>query len=150
MKSVDEMRMEEAVMFWDPDTTISLIQYKFAKQLKLKGQKCNILVQHAGHDTELWRTHSYLLIMVDREGNEHQVTLYGVQEITQKIDYVSVSSLASLFPDLKNPDNILWPSGDVHLLIGLDHAAIHPRVIHTNGNLRLLSSCFGSGSLLDG
>ena len=88
--------------------------------------------------------------MVDREGNEHQVTLYGVQEITQKINYVSVSSLASLFPKLENPDNILRPSGDVHLLIGLDHAAIHPRVIHTNGNLRLLSICFGSGSLLDG
>ena len=117
VKSVDENKMEEVVTFWDPGATISLIQYKFAKLLQLKGQKCNIWVQPAGHQTELWRTHRYLIIMVDKEGKEHQVTLYGVQEITQKIDYVSVSSLASLFPELKNPENILWPSGDVHLLI---------------------------------
>ena len=50
VKSVDDEK-EEAVTFWDPGTTISLIQYKFAELLKLKGQKCNIWVQHAGHDT---------------------------------------------------------------------------------------------------
>ena len=59
------------------------------------------------------------------------------------------------FPELRGDYwKIRRPTGDVDLLIGIQDARLHPYLAnpaeHCKGNLRLLTSMFGTGYLIDG
>ena len=59
-----------------------------------------------------------------------------------------------MFPEVKDLYTILRPEGEVDLLLSVHDAHLHPILTnpdkHRVGKLRLLTSKFGSGYLLDG
>merc|ERR1711872_933937 len=59
-----------------------------------------------------------------------------------------------VFPEVKDYCTIARPTGDVDLLLGIQDADLHPYLAkpskHCKGKLRLLTSRFGTGYLLDG
>ena len=77
----------------------------------------------------------------------------GMDRVTEELVKVDHKPAAALFPCVES-----WrlerPTGHVDLLIGIQMAEIHPILEkeseHKVGNLRVLTSQFGEGYLLDG
>ena len=85
----------------------------------------------------------------------HQVLAYSIGVITSSVDKVDLRPALREFPELKGDySKILRPTGAVDLLLGIRDARLHPYLAnpskHCRGDLRLLTSKFGSGYLLDG
>ena len=87
--------------------------------------------------------------MVDNDGVVHTVKAYGMEEITDTVEYVEVKGVSHLFPEVRYQD-IKRPIGMVDMLIGLNYAYLHPTNLRADGNLRLMSSKFGTGFCIDG
>ena len=79
---------------------------------------------------------------------------YSINTITAPTDYVDIRPALKVFPEVKGLATILRPIGDVDLLLGIHDADLHPILAnpkkHQVGKLRLLTSKFGTGYLLDG
>ena len=77
----------------------------------------------------------------------------GMETITEDLEAVDITPAARLFSKVAK-SKLRRPVGHVDLLIGIHVAEIHPivadAVLHKSGNLRMLTSQFGSGFLLDG
>ena len=141
----------QCLTFWDNGSTIALVREEFAENLGLKGTKCTQWVQTAGREFEKWDTTAYFIYLLDREGNYHKILAYSIPVITSSVEYTSVDGLEIFFKQIKvQKQSLARPSGQVDLLIGLKHAALHPRCIQVSDQLRLLQSQFGTGYLLDG
>lgn len=61
---------------------------------------------------------------------------------------MEMRGVANLFPKVKLPD-IPCLRGVMDLLVGLENSELYLKVVQNHGNLRLLSSIFGTGYLLD-
>ena len=83
----------------------------------------------------------------------HKVLAYSIDTITAPTVHVDVRPALKVFPEV-NFHDISRPEGDVDLLLGIQDADLHPILAnptkHRVGKLRLLTSKFGSGYLLDG
>lgn len=104
---------------------------------------------YSGHPVERWESAVYELVLVDRESRLHMCVVYGTHKITKRLEAVLTDRLAALFGGLK-PKDVNRPTGEVHVMIGLDYAELHPAAQYRVGRLRLLRSQFGSGWLMDG
>ena len=108
-----------------------------------------VLTMTAGGKPIWWKTMAYWIPLVDMKGKVHKVLAYAMEHIMMRLNYVEVRGVARLFKGIKPPD-ILRPSGEVDLLMGMEDAELHPRVLQCVSNLRLMSSIFGTRHLLDG
>ena len=76
-----------------------------------------------------------------------------METIAGPLEEVDVRAAKKIFPGI-DLEAVKRPVGKVGLLIGIHQAGIFPYVAdrdkHIDGNLRLLTSIFGTGSLLDG
>ena len=92
--------------------------------------------------------------MVDMGGKVHKVMAYSIEIITAPTEEADLKPALEVFPEVKDLCNILRPTGNVDLLLGIQDANLHPYLAKPNkhcvGKLRLLTSRFGSGYLLDG
>ena len=83
----------------------------------------------------------------------HKVLAYSIDTITAPMGHVDIRPALKVFSEV-NYQDILRPEGDVDLLLGIQDADLHPILAnpakHQVGKLRLLTSKFGSGYLLDG
>ena len=141
----------QCLTFWDNGATIALVREAFATGLGLRGTQCSQWIQTAGRQFEKWETTAYFISLVDRQGNVHKIVAYSISVITSSVEAVKVDGLVHHFSKIGVPEQSLArPHGEVDLLVGLQHAALHPRCISVVGELRLLSSQFGTGYLLDG
>ena len=74
--------------------------------------------------------------------------------ITARMDYIDVRPALKVFPEVNCLATILRPEGEVDLLLGIHYSDLHPILTdpdkHRVDRLRLLTSKFGSGYLLDG
>ena len=89
---------------------------------------------------------------MNRTGQEHKILAFEVDNITAEILPVNVSAATDIFPQISLAD-VFRPTGAVDILIGIQHAGLHPSGGNNkffSGNLRLLHSKFGSGYILDG
>ena len=80
---------------------------------------------------------------------------YSIGIITSPTEDIDLGPALREFPELRNDyRKIMRPTGDVDLLIGIQDARLHPYLAdpgkHCRGNLRLLTSMFGTGYLIDG
>ena len=79
---------------------------------------------------------------------------YSIEIITSPIEDVDLRPALKVFPEVKDFYKIARPTGDVDLLLGIQDADLHPYLAkpskHCKGKLRLLTSRFGTGYLLDG
>ena len=112
-------------------------------------------LQTTGQDAKEWRTPAYWAQLVDKEGLCHSLLVFEIGSITASMTPVEVEPVLKLFggeiPDLSY---VRRPVGSVDLLLGVQQAGLFPVVAdlvrHRVGNMRLLTSDFGTGMLLDG
>ena len=121
----------------------------------LKGQPVLQSLFTTGGKVTEWKTKAYHIPLIDRGGRVHKVMAYSIGIITSPMEGVDLSPALKEFPELKGDYiKITRPTGDVDLLIGINDAHLHPYLAkpgkHCKGKLRLLTSKFGSGYLLDG
>ena len=145
--------LDQCLSFWDCGSNIHLIRSAFAKQAGLQGRPVTQYLQTTGRQSEAWQTMAYRVRLVDREGNEHVILAFAMDSITASQERVDVSKAMSLFPILKDLEQVSRAVGPVDLLLGIHQAELHPVLEgqdHVVGSLRLMSSKFGTGFLLDG
>ena len=143
-------KVNMGLVFFDDGSTLGLVRKKFVEMLGIKGRECVQWVQPATKDWEEWRTVVYRVPLVDKLGQTHFIRAFEVESITSDIQRVSVDGVLHLFPSTTY-DEITRPSGPVDLLIGLNHASLHPTgPVEISGDLLVMSSQFGSGKVLCG
>ena len=78
---------------------------------------------------------------------------FEMEQITAPLDPVDLSTVVSLFDGL-SLEEVERPVGHIDLLIGIQDAGFFPickhRLRDTRGHLRVLSSLFGTGRVMDG
>ena len=141
--------------FFDSGSNVNLIRESFAKKAGLKGQPVLQSLFTTGGQEQEWRTKAYHIPLVDRGGKVHKVMAYSIGIITSPTEDVDLRPALKEFPELKKDYiKIARPTGDVDFLLGIQDAHLHPYLAkpgkHCKGKLRLLTSRFGSGYLLDG
>ena len=141
------------LVFWDSGSNMNLVRMRFARSLGLTGRPVRQYLQTTGRGPEAWDTMVYWITLTDNTGGQHRILAFGMESITAVQRGVDVDSAVKLFPELRDGDQIRRPTGEVDLLVGIQHANLHPAPRGPKGvvgSLRLLESKFGTGYLLDG
>ena len=139
--------------FFDTGSTVHLVRRGYAQKLGLKGRRTMLELTTTGERKESRETTVYWVPLLDRTGVTHTVMAYEMENITAPMEAEDVSVAEKLFPMVKK-GSLKRPSGPVDLLVGIHMAGIFPslanREKHLKGNLRLMTSIFGTGWVLDG
>ena len=155
---VQQVRMEGeeeyGTTFWDSGSNVCLVTEAFASRMGWKPFGVVLSMQVTGRASNTWNTYAYWVKLVDRCGDVHRVLAYQISSITAPLGKVEVEAAMRLFPHLKNLADVTRPEGEIDVLIGIQYAGLFPRLGRSDrdvqGNLRLMSSMFGTGFLLDG
>ena len=141
--------------FFDGGANVNLVSKEFIRRAKLPGRPVFQSLVTTGANEADWHTEAYHVPIVDRWGEEHTILAYSMGDITKPIEEVDLRLALQIFPELGGDYNkIKRPRGKVDLLIGTNDVRLHPYLAdprkHLQGNLRLMTSMFGSGLLVDG
>ena len=149
-----EGREEYGTVFWDSGSNVCLVTEAFAGRMGWKAFPVVLSMQVTGRVSNTWNTFAYFVRLIDRCGEVHVVLAYQISSITAPLGKVEVAAARRLFPHLKNLADVVRPEGEIDVLIGIQYAGLFPwvdkRERDVEGNLRLLSSKFGTGRVLDG
>ncbi|XP_068713032.1 uncharacterized protein [Montipora foliosa] len=129
-------------VLWDSGASLCFITNDKAKAERLKGTKVELSIIKVGGDNEKITSTRYKLSLIDKQGQEVQFDVYGIDKITSDIQSVNVNGIIQLFKDISK-DEISRPSGTIDVLIGYEYAAYHPQSEQTSGHLLLLKNRFG-------
>ena len=146
---------QPSLAFWDTGSNVNLVRKEFAKQAGWEGLPVAQQLQTTGRGEEDWHTTAYWVTLVDRQEEEHNVLFFKIDRITDNMTLVDVTPILGMFGGVSSDiSQVKRPTGAVDFLIGINYAA-HFSVVadddaHFEGNLRLLTSKFGTGWLLDG
>ena len=77
-----------------------------------------------GGDNEKITSTRYKLSLIDKQGQEVQFDVYGINKITSDIQSVNVNGIIQLFNNI-SIDDISRPSGTIDVLIGYEYAVYH-------------------------
>ena len=150
---VKSKNIKQASSFYDPGSNVNLVRKRFTKEAGWKGRPVQQSLYTTGGQVKAWQTEAYHIPLVDRKGTVHRVLAYSIEMITAPMDHVDIQPALKVFPEVRACD-IFRPKGEVDLLLGIQDADLHPILTnpkkHRVGKLRLLSSRFGTGYLLDG
>ena len=97
---------------------------------------------------QVYNTVLYEITLTDKDSNAHVLQAYQKESIC-KIPLVQVDEIASSFPSV-NQTKITIESGEIDLMIGMDHGELHPIRVDSNDGLLLYESQFGSGYVVAG
>ena len=131
-----------ANVLWDSGASLCFITNTKAKAEHLKGTKVELSVTKEASNNERITSNRYKLLLFDKQGQEVQVDVYGIDKITSEIQSVDIDGIIPLFNNISKED-ILRPPGTVDVLIGYEYASYHPQNEQSSGHLVLLRSCFG-------
>ena len=131
-----------ANVLWDSGASLCFITNTKAKAEHLKGTKVELSVTKVGGNNEKITSNRYKLSLFDKQGQEVQVDVYGIDKITSEIQSVDIDGIIPLFNNISKED-ILRPSGTVDVLIGYEYASYHPQNEQSSGHLVLLRNRFG-------
>ena len=139
------------ISLWDNGSTCSLITKSAAQRLNLIGEPVCISIETAIGTTVI-DSFLYRLPLVDTLGNIHHVNVYAVENISNILRSVDISKVKNIFSqEVQDKWRLLErATGEIELLLGLNVFALHPRELECSGNLKVMSSQFGSGYLLGG
>ena len=110
--------------------------------LKLVSLSQNISVTKVGGNNEKITSNRYKLSLFEKQGQEVQVDVCGIDKITSEIQSVDIDGIIPLFNNISKED-ILRPSGTVDVLIGYEYASYYPQNEQSSGHLVLLRNRFG-------
>lgn len=125
----------------DAESNISLITFRMAKKLGLKGIPIQLSVTKVGDHIEELDSLVYEISLRDQVGKQKVIEVCGISEITTAHHKVDLSELAKKF-EVQERD-IQRPEGRIELLIGSDCCTVMPKVIKTVDNVQLMSNEFG-------
>ncbi|XP_071509125.1 uncharacterized protein [Diadema antillarum] len=139
IKSKTESRVGNVLL--DSGAQISMIRQGFADELDLKGTKTTITITKVGGETEQLRTKLYKVPVCAIAGKRAStISAVGLPSITEEID-IDVCSIAEKVNLSANDVN--RGSGEVDLLIGIDHAKMHSGETRQSGNVVVRKSPIG-------
>ena len=130
-------------MLWDGGSTLSLITFRQARQLKLIGEKVRIEIVKVGGMVEELDLFRYVTL-VDKAGLPTSVTVLGIERISSDIKAVDIDGVRKLFKSQKAQDVDRPKEGEIDCLLGYVYAAFHPVRIQVIGHLLLLHNRFGT------
>ncbi|XP_063591692.1 uncharacterized protein LOC134768817 [Penaeus indicus] len=145
MFMVNKIKCNNQVLntLFDSGADVTMIRNDMAASLGLKGKHIRLAVTKLGNQTVTYNSKEYDLVLTDKQGNNVNITAYGIDEITSCINKVNLSHVKHLF---KSTDvcQLDRPHGKIDLLIGADYCSLIPTVKETVGeNLQLMESRFG-------
>lgn len=126
---------------WDSGASLCFITNDKANAERLKGTKVELSIIKVGGDNEKITSTRYKLSLKDKQNQEVQFDVYGIDKITSDIQNVNVNGIVQLFKNISEED-ISRPSGTIDVLIGYEYAAYHPQNEQTSGHLLLLKNRF--------
>ena len=138
--------------FFDNGSSCCLITNAAARRLNLVGKPMCITITTVNGKEDL-DSSAYYLSLIDTEGEHHIITVFGVENISNHLTKVDLSEVQMEFSDkIQSIWNQLEgrPSGEIDVLIGQNACGLHPTDLELRGNLKVMSSMFGSGYLLAG
>ena len=127
---------------WDGGANLSMITFRKAKELCLKGKPTTLSITKVGGTTDTTPSLVYSLPLLAIDGSLHAVQVFGIDEISREIKPVDTKCVTPLFTNVHERD-IGRPTGSVDVLIGIENAALHPTRQQINGNLILMKNQFG-------
>ena len=104
--------------FLDSGVTISLIT---AEALGLIGNEVQITVTKAGGKQESMTSKSYLLPLIDVEGKMVAFKVYGIDQISTKVQVIKLDGMLHLFKNL-HEKKVQRPNGEIEALIGFKYS----------------------------
>ncbi|XP_068221896.1 uncharacterized protein [Palaemon carinicauda] len=126
---------------YDAGSNISLITFRMARKLGLKGIPIQLTMTKVGDHTEELVSCVYKVSLRDQAGIEKLIEVCGVSEITAVHHRMDLGEIARR---LEVQEKYLQrPEGRIELLIGSDYCTLLPQVIKTVDNIQLLSNDFG-------
>ena len=138
-------------VFYDNGSTCCLITFSAANRLNLIGEAITITIKTV-NETKTISSFAYTITLTDMHGGHHLVTAYGVSNISNHRNSIDISGVVEEFsPQVQQQwHEIEQPSGEIELLIGMNACGLHPTDKEVSGNLKVMSSKFGSGLMLAG
>ena len=136
---------------WDNASTCSLITNSAAERHQLPGEPMTIIIETVSGIRRV-ESYAYRVSLKDIKGDEYVITAYSVESISNQLKSVDISQVKGEFSkDLVEKWHLLdRPAGEIEILIGLNKFSLHPRDLECRGNLKVMSSLFGTGYLLGG
>ena len=127
-------KREEAIILMDSGAQISLVRDDVARRLKLEGKDVTVTMTTVGGQVEELKTKMYEVPIKSKENNcLFSVNAIGIPCISDEIKEVEVEAIER---HIRLKKNVLsHGSGNVDVLIGIDHASMHTGKIKQAGNL---------------
>ena len=121
---------------WILGSTISLITFKKAKQLGLKGKPVRLNVSKVGEVNEALCSYVYHLPLIDLYGNLFVFKVCGFETISGSVFPLNISKVIKIM----NVDEklVYRPKGEIDILIGFDYAGFHPKIVRNFEHLVLM------------
>ena len=94
-------------------------------------------------------TYLHEITLTDTDGNSYTIQAFEIDNICGKVAECDVRGVVSLFEGISEYD-VRRERGDVELLVGMKHAAIHPKQVQDSDGLVLYESRFGTNWVLGG
>ncbi|XP_068214422.1 uncharacterized protein [Palaemon carinicauda] len=126
---------------YDAGSNISLITFRMARKLGLKGIPIQLSMTKVGDHTEELDSCVYEVSLKDQAGIEKLIEVCGVSEITAVHHHMDLGEIARKLGVQEK--HLQRPEGRIELLIGSDYCTLLPQVIKTVDNIQLLSNDFG-------
>jgi hypothetical protein len=127
-------KREEANILMDSGAQISLVRNDVAQRLKLKGKDISITMATVGGQEEEIKTKLFTVPIRSMESNSvFTVNAIGIPCISNEITEVEVREMEKYFGLKGNTLN--RGSGNLDVLIGIDHATMHIGEIKQIGNM---------------
>jgi hypothetical protein len=127
-------KREEANILMDSGAQISLVRNDVAQRLKLKGKDISITMVTVGGQEEEIKTKLFTVPIRSMESNSvFTVNAIGIPCISNEITKVEVREMEKYFGLKGNTLN--RGSGNLDVLIGIDHATMHIGEIKQIGNM---------------
>ena len=140
--------------FFDSGSDVNLVKQAFARASGWEPLKVTLQLQTTGREPDIMETLAYWVRLIDRCGDVEKVFAYEMESITAALGKIDVSAAKKLFSQIRDLSEVERPEGEIDLLIGIQHAGLFPWCADhdrdVRGNLRLLTSRFGTGRVLDG
>ena len=136
---------------FDNCASTSLITRSAAAELNLKGQP-DILEITTVTSKESIKSYSYSLPLFDLSNKRHLITVHEIESIANnpQNDVSGVKCLFSANIQTKWDSISQRPVGEIDVLLGTNVLSMHPCDLECKGNLRVMSSSFGTGYILTG
>ena len=133
---------QDLTVLWDSGASVSLITFKAAKQLALKGKGMNLSVLKVGGEVERLSSFKYVLPLTDKHGNIININVYGIDKISNSVNSIDNGEICREFPEVKR-EGIQIISGEIDVLVGFNYATLHPVKEKCVRNLLLMKNRFG-------